>query len=108
MNLKSTIERLGLRDFQDPEARQRANDEQDLCLNMTLTQALLVTSAFDFIKIMLESDSKDMVAYADAMKQMLSTQEAAQSVIKHMTSLSEQTMKEVYRKQREIYADSLH
>ena len=55
MNLSNAHEKLGLRDYNDPEARRRANEESDLELKMTLTQGLFVASTFDFFALFLST-----------------------------------------------------
>lgn len=108
MNLKDAKERMGLRDFEDPEARRRANEEDDLTINMTLVRALLVSAAFDILAHTIQSEPDQIVEFVKQLQLMFPTEEAKEALIAHMKSMNQQTMAEVYRKQREIYADSLH
>lgn len=108
MNLSNAHEKLGLRDYNDPEARRRANEESDLELKMTLTQGLFVASTFDFFALFLSMTPEQLLEYQEMMSKSFPNEEAKEAFINHMKKLGQDTMTEVYRKQREIYADSIH
>ncbi len=108
MNLKDAKERMGLRDFEDPEARRRANEEDDLTINMTFVRALLVSAAFDLLCTTIISEPEQIVEYIKQLQAMFPSDQAKEALVAHMQSMNQQAMAEIYRKQREIYADTLH
>lgn len=99
---REDAEKMGLRDFSDPETSRRAREERDLVCNLTLAEALGVNSAINIFMVLMQNDPEYLATKFDIRPKN------PDAMIESLSGISNSIMLEIYRKQREIYKDKDH
>lgn len=106
--MEHLLEKIGLRDYQEPEAKRRAVEETDLTINMSLSQALLVVSAFEILSSLASAKEEDIQQCVVDVIKLIPNEQYRQVIKDHMKALGNDALKEIFRKQREIYSTLNH
>lgn len=106
--MEHLLEKIGLRDYHEPEAKRRAVQETDLTINMSLSQALLVVSAFEILSNLASAKEEDLQQRINEIVKIFPNEEYRQIIKEHMKALGNDALKEIFRKQREIYSTLNH
>lgn len=99
------FEDLGLHDYRnDPEILNRVLKENDLNIKFTLIEALLLITAVNSYNVIISTNDQEFIQnFANNMFNGVNDQR--EIISKDLLRMKDELFKEIYRKQRELYAD---
>lgn len=107
-SVKKAFESMGLRTYEDPEAKRRANEEADLNLNLTIRNALFINAATQLMIGLTHGTPELASKFAEGFFELYPEGEAREFLRISLEEIQKELFKEIYRKQREIYSGVDH